>query len=229
MPYGDRALLLNFDQRIDLDVHRAVMQVTAFVRQMNHPGVTFCVPAYCSVTVGFDPQIVHFSALEELLSNPNLSDVTGHLSGRKFRIPVCYDPEYAPDLAIVSEQTGLTEQEIITLHTEPDYHVYMLGFRPGFVYLGKVPAALATRRKDIPRKRVPPRSVGVAGLQTGIYPAVAPGGWQIIGRTPAPTFVPAAADPFLLRPGDTVKFYRIERAECEEWTRSGGFKLEPDA
>jgi inhibitor of KinA len=129
------------------------------------------------------------------------------------RVPVCYEQEFGPDLADVAEAHGLDAAGVVGLHTRPTYRVFMLGFLPGFPYMGIVDEAIATARLDAPRSRVPAGSVGVAGRQTGIYPMESPGGWRIIGRTPLRPFDPAAADPFLFAAGDLVEFYAIDRDE----------------
>ena len=152
--------------------------------------------------------------IEELTSKSESTDL--ELNSRFIEIPVCYETPYALDMGEVKEKTGLNAQEIIDTHCQETYKVYMLGFVAGFAYLGSLPKQLFCPRKTEPRKEVLAGSVGLAGLQTGIYPANAPGGWQIIGRTPVPTFNPKADNPTLFKAGDSVKFKSISSAEFEE-------------
>jgi inhibitor of KinA len=130
-------------------------------------------------------------------------------------IPVLYDPEVAPDLQALAEEKGLTVEALVALHTAPDYRCYLLGFRPGFPFLGGLDPRLVAARLPSPRPRVPAGSIGIGGRQTGVYPVDSPGGWRLIGRTPLPLFDPARADPFLVYAGDTVRFVAIDRAAFE--------------
>ena len=128
-------------------------------------------------------------------------------------MPVCYSGEFGPDLADVAAFGGITEAETVRLHTSRTYRVFMLGFSPGFTYMGSVDGRIAAPRLSAPRVRVPAGSVGIAGVQTGIYPAPTPGGWQIVGRTPLKPFDLERPEPFLFKPGDAVQFYAIEPSE----------------
>jgi inhibitor of KinA len=128
-------------------------------------------------------------------------------------IPVCYGGDFGPDLDAVSSHTGLSTEEVVAIHGEPDYLVYMIGFAPGFPYLGGMSERLASPRRESPRAKIPPGSVGIAGSQTGVYPIETPGGWQLIGRTPLRLFRPERDEPSLLRTGDRVRFQAIDRAE----------------
>ena len=137
--------------------------------------------------------------------------------GRTVEIPVCYDPEFGPDLGLVAKQAKLTPEEVIKRHGKPEYLVYLVGFAPGFPYLGGLPKELHTPRHAKPRMVVPPGSVGIGGQQTGIYPLATPGGWNLIGRTPVRLFRPEENPPVLLRAGDQVKFRAISREEFAKW------------
>ncbi|MDB5197332.1 MAG: hypothetical protein JWP88_1703, partial [Flaviaesturariibacter sp.] len=128
---------------------------------------------------------------------------------RQLRIPVCYDQAFAPDLKTVAAQAGLSVEEVIHIHTHTSFRVYMIGFLPGFAYMGEVPDAIAVARRSEPRTKVSAGSVGIAGKQTGIYPFDSPGGWQLIGKTPASLFRKKEASPTLFQPGDEVLFYPI--------------------
>ncbi|MDF1867600.1 MAG: 5-oxoprolinase subunit PxpB [Saprospiraceae bacterium] len=210
-PFGDQALLINFEQKIDSSINDSVIELVSKIQKASIIGITFLTPAYCSLTVGFDPNQTNFKALcqeilslqKEKTSNLGSNDITN------FNIPVCYTPPYSIDFQAIIHQTSLSESEIIKLHTTTLFKVYMIGFLPGFPYLGTVPNALFCHRKKMPRLRVPAQSVALAGLQSGIYPSEAPGGWQIIGRTPIPIFNPKSESPFLLKAGDQVRFQTI--------------------
>ncbi len=207
MPYGSSALLVQMEQRIDPATHDKVVRLDEAVATQNWAAVRYTIPAYCSLTIGYDPAVTAFAemkkAVEALWAQlPPASRRTA----RRIRIPVSYDDEHALDKERIMEAAQLEWEEVIRLHQEPVYRVYMIGFLPGFPYLGRLPEALRSKRLSVPRKRVPALSVGLAGLQTGIYPFEAPGGWLIIGRAMAPVFEPERREPFLLRAGDEVVF-----------------------
>ncbi|MEM6999100.1 MAG: 5-oxoprolinase subunit PxpB, partial [Pseudomonadota bacterium] len=211
-PFGDAALLINFEQRIDLQVNKKVIQWYHAITSAQLPGVTYCSSAYCSLTVGYQLDTINY---QELCSAIKALDVDQKLKNqsKSIQVPVCYESEFAPDMNELSQQTGLTTEEIITLHTAQTYHVYMIGFLPGFAYMGKVDSKLECKRKDTPRIKVPAGSVGLAGMQTGIYPSDAPGGWQIIGQTPWEIFNPNSQSPCRFQPGDQVTFYSVTESE----------------
>ena len=216
-PYGDSALLVNFEQRIAPEINARVLDLDEAIDSAGLPGIAFRIPAYCSLTVGYDPMVVPFETLREQIAALARSVATAgeQRPSRKLKIPACYEEPYALDIEDVSRQTGLSRQEIIDLHTGTKFRVYMLGFLPGFAYMGRLQEVLACSRKATPRVRVPAQSVGLAGFQTGIYPSEAPGGWQIIGRTPLRVFDGAKEDPFFFRPGDEVAFEAISAKEFE--------------
>ena len=180
--------------------------------QYKLPGVTYCSPAYCSLTIGYHLDTISY---QDLCSAIKALDVDQALTtqSKSIRVPVCYESEFAPDMNELSQQTGLTAEEIVTLHTTQTYHVYMIGFLPGFTYMGKVDDKLECKRKETPRIKVPAGSVGLAGLQTGIYPSEAPGGWQIIGQTPWEIFNPKSQSPCKFQPGDQITFYSVTESE----------------
>ena len=216
VPFGDTALLVNFTQEISLVVHAQVTALARLARIME--GVRYVIPAYCSLTVVYDRTQTSFGTLQTQLAGvaENAPDALLYTSAREVRIPVCYDPPYAPDLEEVAHQTGKAPEEIINAHLSTAFHVYMLGFMPGFAYLGDMPEGFFCRRRAEPLRHVPAGSVGLAGLQTALYAFDTPGGWQIIGRTPVRLFDPAADPPNFLRAGDSVRFVRISAEELEE-------------
>ncbi len=227
LPYGDSALLINFEQVVDDKINSQVIELSTLVNKLD--GVDYTVPAYCSLTVGYNNIKTNFSQLSKEIKTLEVSNSKSQRSQRTVNIPVCYDSEYGLDLIELEELLDLSSKEIIKSHTEATYRVYMLGFVAGFAYMGALPEKLNSPRKNEPRLQVPKGSVGLAGLQTGIYPTDAPGGWQIIGRTPILTFDPAKELPAVLKPGDQIKFYSINKEEFESIStqvENGKYELE---
>ena len=217
--YGDQAILINFEQKIDPAINAAVIALKNAIEQAKIEGITFMIPAYCSLTIGYNQEIIEYKILvkviEQIATNQLKVSTNNQIlkEARFLKIPVCYEPPYALDLAELSKEKNLPIERIIELHTSQTYKVYMLGFLPGFVFMGKTAPELQCNRKVTPRLRVPASSVGIAGFQTGIYPAVSPGGWQILGRTPLKIFNPQKEAPFLFQAGDEVTFYAISEKE----------------
>ena len=216
LPLGDRAILVNFQQIIDPTVHQQVIGLSGKLEHASIEGVTFILPAYCSLTIGYNPEKAKYQDLNHnirtLYKQPLKSQ---KVSGARLTLPVCYEEPFALDMFEISKFTGLKPEEIINIHTAQSYSVYMLGFLPGFPYLGILPEALHCSRKVNPRMRVPERSIGIAGQQTGIYPWESPGGWNIVGNTPLPIFDPQRATPFLFKVGDLVNFKAINKSEYQ--------------
>ena len=216
LPFGESAVLINFEQKIDFATHQMVMGVCNNLEAASIEGITFIAPAYCSITMGYAPQKIKYQQLKSSLRNLLEQPVsTKSLSRRLINLPVCYEEPYALDLTEISEFSGLNRKEVVALHTSQTYQVYMLGFLPGFPYLGILPELLHFPRKDSPRFKVPERSVGIANAQTGIYPSESPGGWHIIGSTPLPIFDTSRNELFLFKAGDEVKFYPIGLQEYD--------------
>ncbi len=217
--YGSEAILINFEQKIQQAINEQVIQLNKALLAAQLPGITYTIPAYCSLTIGYNKTEFSYDTLCLLIKNiiasdsENTTKLSISLKDRILNIPVCYEEEFGLDLATVAQEKKCTIAEIIQLHTSTLFRVYMLGFLPGFAYMGRLPEALACQRKQSPRVRIPARSVGLAGYQTGIYPSVAPGGWQIIGQTPVPTFMPNQDDAFLFQAGDQVQFQSISKKE----------------
>jgi len=214
--YGDSAILVNFEQKINRTIHREVMAL--YHTMTSVPGIRYMIPAYCSLTIVFDTQETSIDALKESIesweTHVDLKTIRStNTKSKQHIIPVCYDAEMAPDLEEVSNQTGKTIEEIINAHTTTEFYVYMVGFMPGFAYMGDMPAEYYCNRKSQPRTRVPQGSVGLSGLQTGIYPFDTPGGWQIIGRAPMTLFDTTRVPPALLAMGDSIRFSRVSTSE----------------
>jgi inhibitor of KinA len=216
VPAGDSALMVEFEERIDPVVNARAIGAAEGIQNAAIAGVRDVVPAYRSVAVYFDPLRTDYDRLlQEVHRHSRCPSVPAASGVAPLRIPVCYGGELGPDLADVARFGHITEREVISIHAATSYRVFMLGFVPGFAYMGLVDARIAAPRHPTPRVRVPAGSVGIAGVQTGVYPAETPGGWQLIGRTPLKPFDAARADPFLMKAGDAVQFYAIDRGEYD--------------
>lgn len=222
-PLGDGALMLVLGDTIDESTHREVQAAWRALSAAPLPGVSEVAPAYTTVTVFYDaPAVVAAGAPEdeivEWLSARLKERLKTPPKGAKARprsveIPVCYGGEHGPDLGRVAAQARIFPEEVVKRHSAARYLVHLIGFAPGFPYLGGLPAELATPRHAKPRMAVPAGSVAIGGEQTGIYPHVTPGGWNLIGRTPLRLFRPDEDPPALLRPGDEVRFKPINADE----------------
>lgn len=213
---GEQGLVVEFGDRIDPAVNRRVHCTAGLVTAAKIDGVLEIVPTYRSLLIYYDPLTVSRAQLIELVGSLiGQEGGTGpeKEAGRIVEIPVSYGGEHGPDLDFVARHTGLSPEEVIAVHTSVPYLVYMLGFTPGFPYLGGMSERIAAPRLEKPRTAIPGGSVGIAGSQTGIYPVTSPGGWQIIGRTPVKPFDPASAEPFLFAAGDYLQFIAITAAE----------------
>ena len=224
---GDSCVTVEFGSSISLEINGRVQELRRLLAERDLPGVRELVPTYRSLSVFFDPVEVDagkfIPVLESLAASTNETAAPG---GKVVVVPVCYGGEFGPDMANVAAHNGLSEDEVIRLHTEPDYYCYMLGFTPGFSYLGGMNEKIATPRLENPRTRIPAGSVGIAGSQTGIYPIDSPGGWQIIGRTPLKLFDPLREPPTLLDAGLWVRFESISEEayrKIEEDVARGGY------
>lgn len=214
LPAGDAALVVEFGDRIDKGINRQVHVLVRLLAQDPPPGLGEAVPTYRSLLVHYDPLQMGYDDVTRLVRDRlRRSEEVPPPRPRTVEIPTVYGGEFGPDLPFVAEHNGLAVEEVIHLHSSVDYPVYMLGFTPGFPYLGGMPTAIAAPRLETPRPRVPAGSVGLAGQQTGIYPIASPGGWRIIGRTPMVLFDPHRDPPALLAAGDRVRFVPIPEAE----------------
>jgi len=209
---GDRALVVEFGDRVDRALSDDVLRLDASLRSTGLAGVVETVPTFRSLMVHYDPLVTSRAELEQAIAA--LLDRRSGLcrDATLWRVPVCYEGEFAPDLAEVARLTELTPREVVGLHSAVRYHVYMLGFLPGFPYLGDLPPQLALPRRADPRVRVPAGSVSIATTLTAIYPYESPGGWHLIGATPIRLFDPERPRPALLAPGDIVRFEPIDPA-----------------
>lgn len=222
IPLGDSALTIELGASISLSVNRRVHALAHTLSADPIPGVLDVVPAFASLTLFYDPTRI-YAANPGMLPSRALELELGRryreavkvpaVRGREVDLPVCYGGTFGPDLEDLAHQRGLTEQAFIDLHAKHSYSVYMLGFAPGFAYLGGLDRQLHTARRSSPRAQVAAGSVGIGGAQTGVYPLATPGGWNIIGRTPLALFRPDDDVPSLLRPGDSLRFRPISLDE----------------
>jgi inhibitor of KinA len=207
---GDCALVAEYGATLDERVNIRVRLLDQALADLHHPGVVETVPTYRSLMIHYDPLVVSRRQVEEWIieADRGLPEAAGAAS-RVVEIPVTYGGDAGPDLAGVAAHAGLTEQAVVEIHAAGEYLVFMLGFMPGFPYLGGMSPRIAAPRLPTPRTVVPAGSVGIAGAQTGIYPTESPGGWRLIGRTPVTLFDPALSPPALLEAGDYVRFVPV--------------------
>lgn len=206
---GDSAVLLRLGETIDPAVNARALRIAAAVRDGGLAGIRDVVVGYASVTVFFDPLRADRGDVEQSLQRAaRKAPAATRVAARQVKIPVTYGGEAGPDLGEVARFARLSEDEAAALHAGRDYRVFMLGFLPGFPYMGLVDERIAMPRRDAPRFAVPAGSVGIAGRQTGIYPLKSPGGWRLIGRTETMLFDASRATPTLLEAGDLVRFVR---------------------
>lgn len=211
---GDSSLLIQFGQEISPEINA---QITAFVhlmREQHLEGVTDVIPAFTSLLINYDPRVIDYRKLKRRLEKLLKLEVSKKASSsRIFEIPVCYGGEYGPDLGNIAEHAGLSEEEVIEIHSSRDYLIYMLGFLPGFTYLGGLDERIHTPRLANPRIKINAGSVGIGGSQTGIYPLDSPGGWQLMGMTPVKTYDPGRENPILVEAGDYIRFVPVDEQE----------------
>lgn len=214
---GDTAITVCFENEISKEVNGFVTSFTCAVEQKGIKGVIELIPAFNSVTVLYDSTVTSAGTLkiklERIIKKLGNSQQS---SAVLYKIPVCYEEEFSPDMKNVEAHTGLSREEIIEIHSSTDYLIYMLGFLPGFAYLGEMDKRLATPRLDSPRVEISRGAVGIGGEQTGIYPVASPGGWQLIGRTPVLVYDREREKPILYKSGDYIKFVPISRNEYFE-------------
>jgi inhibitor of KinA len=226
-PLGDAAVTFDMGNSISEALNQKALAMQRWLLAHPFEGLKDCLVAYSSLTVLYNPVIIKKyynpatsifawvgGRLQEAFDNAR---ETVSAAREVISIPVCYAAPYAPDLAALAQQKQLTEQEVVTIHTSTTYNVYMIGFLPGFSYMGEINERIAVPRKQHPAQ-VLAGSVGIAGSQTGIYPLNSPGGWQIIGRTPLKMFDPFVPEPVKLQAGDRVQFYAITKQEFEEYS-----------
>ncbi|HBT33265.1 MAG TPA: allophanate hydrolase subunit 1 [Pusillimonas sp.] len=212
---GDTAMVVQFGQVIDRVLSDQVLALSRRIRALSIPGVVDLVPTFRSLLINYDPTQVRGADLQATLEGLLESGDTEAQAVRQWSVPVCYDGEYAPDLQEVAQTAGLSADEVVQLHTDTQFHVYMIGFVPGYPYMGDLPKSLVLPRRSNPRTRVPPGSVAIASTMTAVYPIESPGGWHLIGATPIRLFDTRLEAPALFKPGDKVRFKPVAAAEYQ--------------
>ncbi|MBO5246452.1 MAG: 5-oxoprolinase subunit PxpB [Eubacterium sp.] len=213
---GDSSLLIQFGNAIDPAINAKIAATVQLIKEQQIEGVVDLIPAFCSLLINYDPRVISYDdmklRMEKILS---IEIATGSRKKKIYEIPVCYGGAYGPDLPTIAEHAGLSEQEVIEIHSSTDYLIYMLGFLPGFTYLGGLDERIHTPRLANPRIRIQAGSVGIGGSQTGIYPMDSPGGWQLMGLTPVKNYDPEREIPILVEAGDYIRFVPIDEAAFE--------------
>ena len=209
MPAGDLAVVVEYGDEISPDINSIVHRAVAAIERADIDGVVEVVPTYRSALVYYDPFQVAFDDISAELRGLSLDSGEIEDARRIVEIPALYGGDYGPDLAFVASNAGLSEREVVEIHSGTDYLVYAMGFSPGFPYLGGLDSRLDTPRLKSPRTSIPAGSVGIAETQTGVYPVASPGGWQLIGRTPIRLFDAGSDAPAVIHPGDRVRFVPI--------------------
>lgn len=213
---GDRGLLMEYGDVIDPVVNQKVRSISIVAKQDMPPGVIEIIPAYRSIMIIYNPSVTKPQKLQDaFISLEKRLTVIDITPPKTIEIPVCYGGKLGPDIQVVAENNNISVSDVIRLHSKPEYIIYMIGFAPGFPFLGGLPETLHTPRLKTPRTNVPQGSVGIANKQTGIYPAKSPGGWQLIGRTPLKLFDPARSNPILYQAGDRIRFISISEDEYQ--------------
>ncbi len=227
---GDTTLVVDFGDQADLQVNAKVLSLARRLGELKLPGVIETIPTIRSLAVCYEPLSVSHAAIQTRIEKLLQESEPLPFHGRTWRVPICYDPELAPDIGHIAEQSGLAPSRVIELHSSVAYHVYMLGFLPGLAYLGDVPAELSLPRRQTPRPKVPAGSVGIAAKMTCIYPRETPCGWHLIGRSPVPLWDLSRETGALLTAGDKVQLRPLSLREYERefaLANSGGSRLEP--
>ena len=215
---GDSALVIEFGNEISVDINKKIRKMMDDIKKENIDGIVELVPTYCSLLINYDVLKIDYNTLVEKLKtflNNDLETAEGE-EVTLVEIPTLYNDEVGPDLSYVAEHNKISKEEVIKIHTGTDYLVYMLGFMPGFTYLGGMSEKIATPRLESPRLQIYPGSVGIAGKQTGMYPSMSPGGWRIIGRTPLKLYNPDSDTPVYISSGDYVRYVSISEEEYND-------------
>ncbi|MBE0667455.1 MAG: 5-oxoprolinase subunit PxpB [Bacteroidales bacterium] len=210
IPSGDSAFIIKAGDGISEEVNKTVMKLLVRLEEWKIAGITDFIPAYNELMVSYDPSVTGYRQLLDILRacGADIEDVELPEAGT-VDVPVVYGGEYGPDIQDIADMGYLSQDDVVTIHSSALYRVYMLGFTPGFCYLGGMDKRIATPRRQSPRMKIPAGSVGIAGNQTGIYPVESPGGWNLIGRTPLKLFNPFRKPEFLFSAGDSIRFVPV--------------------
>lgn len=211
---GDSSLLIEFGQEISPKINQKITSTVQLMKEQHIEGVVDIIPAFCSLLINYDPRVIGYEELKERMKNLVKVDVKSQAGKKRiFEIPVCYGGEYGPDIENIANHAGVSVDEVIKIHSSRDYLIYMLGFLPGFTYLGGLDEKIHTPRLANPRLKIRAGSVGIGGSQTGIYPLESPGGWQLMGMTPVKTYDPEREVPILVEAGDYIRFVPVTEEE----------------
>lgn len=229
IPSGDSAFIIKAGDGISEEVNRTVMKLLVRLEEWKIAGITDFIPAYNELMVSYDPSVTGYRQLLDILRacGADIEDVELPEAGT-VDVPVVYGGEYGPDIQDIADMGYLSQDDVVTIHSSALYRVYMLGFTPGFCYLGGMDKRIATPRRQSPRMKIPAGSVGIAGNQTGIYPVESPGGWNLIGRTPLQLFNPFMKPEFLFSAGDSIRFVPVTEDEfntIREKVENGLYKV----
>lgn len=213
---GDSSLLIEFGKEISPEINKRISATVQLMKEQHIEGVVDVIPAFASLLINYDPRVIAYDKLVKRMKHLLKMDAKVETGKKRiFEIPVCYGGEFGPDLENIAKHANLTEQEVIDIHSSRDYLIYMLGFLPGFCYLGGLDERIYTPRLVNPRIKIEAGSVGIGGSQTGIYPLESPGGWQLMGKTPVKTYDPERETPILVEAGDYIRFIPVDRAEYD--------------
>lgn len=214
---GDSSLLVEFGSEISPEINRKITATVQMMREQHIEGVVDVIPAFCSLLINYDPRVISYQEIRERIGCLVKLETRTEEGGRRIiEIPVCYGGEYGPDIENIARNAGLSQEEVIKIHSSRDYLIYMLGFLPGFAYLGGLDERIHTPRLANPRIKINAGSVGIGGSQTGIYPLDSPGGWQLLGMTPVKTYDPDRETPILFQAGDYIRFVPVDEEEYKK-------------
>lgn len=211
---GDASILVEFGKEINPEINRKIAATVQLMREQHIEGVVDVIPSFCALLINYDPRVIGYEEIKGRIRDLLKVEIKAGAERKKiFEIPVCYGGDFGPDIQTIAEHAGLTEAEVIDIHSSRDYLIYMLGFLPGFCYLGGLDERIFTPRLASPRIKIDAGSVGIGGSQTGIYPLDSPGGWQLMGKTPVKTYDPDREIPILVEAGDYIRFVPIDEEE----------------
>ncbi len=211
---GDSSVLIVFGDTISTEINQRISATVKLIKEQRIEGIVDMIPAFASLLINYNPLVINYDTIRRRLERILRMDTRAESAAKRvFEIPVCYGGDYGPDLEDIAKNAGLTPEEVVAIHTSRDYLIYMLGFLPGFCYLGGLDERIHTPRLSSPRLRIPAGSVGIGGSQTGIYPMDSPGGWRLMGMTPVKTYDPQREVPILVQAGEYIRFVRIDEDE----------------
>ena len=214
---GDSSVLVEFGKEISPEINARIATMVKLVKVQQIEGIVDMIPSFCALLINYDSRVITYAKLKKRLADVLKIDAKAeNVASQVFEIPVCYGGQYGPDMTNLKEHAGLSEEEIIAIHSGSDYLIYMLGFLPGFPYLGGLDERIHIPRLASPRIKIPAGSVGIGGAQTGIYPLDSPGGWQLLGQTPVKTYDPERETPILFEAGDYIRFVPVSEVEYLE-------------